>query len=148
MNVYTIENEEPESPETTCIVMHRKEFNAFLHRVHGYELGDHRWKAAQIELKNGEIDSPRFDRIEFFTDTLVGPIVAQRYAKTEEVFVTIQRQRIGDYDTSKDIIAALENGDLPLHDTRRDTTKHDTTNSPTAATAGSVVSDMMEERAG
>lgn len=114
MNVHTMNSEEPESPETTCIIMHRKEFNAFLHKAHGYELGDHRWKAAQIELKNGEVASPRFDRVEFFTDTLVGPIVGQRYAKTEEVFVTLQRHHVGDYCTGEDIVSALRNGDLPL----------------------------------
>jgi hypothetical protein len=63
-------------------------------------------------LNGSEVTSSKFDRIEFFTDTLIGPVVAQREALTEDVHVTMQRPTDGIYLTAASILTAMQNGDF------------------------------------
>jgi hypothetical protein len=88
----------------------RKAFNSFLCDIHGTP-GDS-WKAAQIELRGIEVGGSIYNRIEFFTETLIGPLVAQHVASTEEVHVTVQRPTEGIFRTGESILRALENGDI------------------------------------
>lgn len=102
------EYSEPTPPETICLTFGRRQFNAFLRSIHDTP-GDS-WKAAQIELKDRAVASSKFDRTEFFTDTLVGPIVAQREAETEDVHVTMRRPSDGIYRTAEALTEAVRNG--------------------------------------
>ncbi|MBM1688820.1 hypothetical protein [Sulfitobacter geojensis] len=101
---------EPKAPETVCIIMRRREFNSFLISIH--DCSDDRWKAAQLELLDDAVASHKFDRIEFFTDTMIGPIVGQREKVTENVHVTVARPTVGIYRTADAILAALKSGDI------------------------------------
>ncbi|MBR9651674.1 hypothetical protein [Thalassovita aquimarina] len=93
---------QPTPPETIRVAFGRRQFNVFLRLIHDTP-GDS-WKAAQIELKGSALASSKYDRIEFFTDTLVGPIVAQREASTEDVYVTLHRPSDGIYRTAETLI--------------------------------------------
>lgn len=110
-NGATLVPKEPTPPKTFHLTMRRRQFNVFLRSIH--DATDDSWKAAQIELKNGAVASPKFDRIEFFTDTLIGPIVAQREASTEDVHVTMQRPSDGIFRTADAILEELRNGSYP-----------------------------------
>lgn len=93
---------QPTPPETIRVAFGRKQFNIFLRLIHDTP-GDS-WKAAQIELKGSALASSKYDRIEFFTDTLVGPVVAQRDEATEDVYVTMHRPGDGIYRTAETLI--------------------------------------------
>ena len=54
----------------------------------------------------------KFDRIEFFSDTLIGPIIAQRERETEDVHVTMRRPTDGIYRTADSIMADLKSGKI------------------------------------
>ncbi len=101
-------NTDPTPPETIRLILGRRQFNVFLRQIHDTP-GDS-WKASQIELTNGAVASSKFDRIEFFTDTLIGPIVAQREASNEDVHVTMQRPSDGIYRTAESLVDAVRNG--------------------------------------
>lgn len=110
MTIVTTNYTEPKSPETICLVLGRKHFNVFLRDIH--DTPGESWKAAQIELTGREVASFKFDRIEFFTDTLIGPIVAQRVAATEDVHVIMRRPTEGIYRTAESIIEAVRDGKI------------------------------------
>lgn len=111
MTTNTIEYSESAAPATIRLSMGRKQFNTFLHQLHGNPDADD-WKAAQIELTDNEVASSKFGKIEFFIDSLVGPIVAQHEDATEKVHVTIQRPTNGIYRTAEDIVSAIQNEDI------------------------------------
>lgn len=102
MTETTINNSQPTPPETIRVAFARKQFNVFLRLIHDTP-GDS-WKVAQIELKGSALASSKYDRIEFFNNTLVGPIVAQREASTEDVYVTLHRPGDGIYRTAETLI--------------------------------------------
>ena len=84
---------EPTPLETISVVLPRKKFNSFLHEIH--QAPDYSWKAAQVELNGDAVASSKFDRIEFFADTAVGPFVAQREAISEDVHITMRKPTVG-----------------------------------------------------
>lgn len=104
-------NLDPKSPETVRLTLGRRSFNVFLRTIH--EFNDDSWKAAQIELTGHAVASSKYDRIEVFTDTLIGPIVAQREAKTEDVYVTMQLPSDSVRRTADEIVASIRSGDVP-----------------------------------
>ncbi|WP_170760384.1 hypothetical protein [Ruegeria lacuscaerulensis] len=95
--------------DTVTLLMGRREFDAFLHEMHGNPKNDH-WKTPSKDLPKGEFDRSKFAQVEIFNDTLVGPITARHLVSSDAVQVEVKRPSEALWETAKDLIAEVRGG--------------------------------------
>ncbi|MDO8985560.1 hypothetical protein [Cypionkella sp.] len=105
------ENARPMIQETNTITicMNQKEFNSFLHEAHGNPMADGgMWKRPTISV---EPEIGAFHLIEFFTESLIGPIVAMHETHSYAALqVTFWKPGEGIYRTVADLMAERRGG--------------------------------------